>query len=416
MLAARPANPADDPAATEALEILASADELPPPARKVWTFRSALGDARRERWSEQFAGRDLGDPDRAAEAFRALVEADPDDSAAAFNLGLCLAWDGRNAEAVAALDRSVSLDAPERFDHAAAAWTLAEVLRHGAGAEAIADDVISALHLHWPDDQGDPIAALAAFAPIRPVPVPLDPATGEPVSTAIRLAEWLDAPDDSRPPRVLVEVAAGAGSLRLSSPDRPSLEVAEAMVSAELGDQIRIAGRSATPLPLRFLDAAAWLVRVPSGDDDPSALRAAIEDYYENLWVTRPRIGLAGPDGRPRSPAQAASAGDDVTRAKLSAVVTVREGLANRPRMVAMAAGYPFDRLRRRLGLPLDVESSVEPNDVTCMSASELDRLDPATLSSEVLLDALRAARPVCGEATVAKFADTLTRLREPTP
>jgi len=402
-----------DPAATEALAILAAADELPPQARKEWAFRSASSDARRAKWSSAFAGRNLADPDRAAEAFEAIAQKDPDDSAALFNLALCLAWSGRNTEAVAILDRSVALAAPVHFDAAVASWTLAEILRHGAGAEPLADDVSANLQIDWPEFQGDALEALAPFAAIWLVPMPLHPVTGEPVSTTTRLAEWFEDTDGMRPPRVLVEIAVEPGSVRFSSPDLPSLEAAEAIASEHLGDLFRPTRRWSVPLPLRFLDAAAWLVRIPSGEDDPSVRRSAIEHYYENLWVTRPRLGLADADGLPRSPAEAAhsaSGGDLATKAKLATIVLVREGLAARPRMVAMAAGYPFDRLRRRLGLPLEDETAVDPSDVTCMARHDLEQLKLLDLSAEVLVEAHLASLSVCEDSTISRFADEIAR------
>lgn len=407
----------DDPAATEALDVLASADELPPAARMEWSFRSPVGIDRQKRWTNAFEGQDLADPERAAEAFATILEEDPDDSAALFNRALCLAWSGRNDEAVFALDQSVTLDAPDRPDQAVTAWSLAEVLRHGAGAERLADDVSSVLQVDWPESQGDPLVAIAGFAPLRVIPVPPDPITGQPVSVSIRLAEWLDPSEDSRSPRVLAQVALAPNSVRFSSPDRPSLELAEEILDEQLGDRFLPTSRWSTPLPLRFLDAAAWLVRVPPDEDDPAAHRSAIEHYYENLWITRPRIGLAGPDGLPRTPAEASRAatnGDLVARVKLTAVISGREALAARTRMTLLAAGYPFDRLRRRLGLPVEDESSVEASDVTCMSREELDQLDPSTLSDDVLAEAIRAARAVCDEATVEKLVNALAERGAP--
>ena len=67
---------------------------------------------------------------------------DPTDAHARFNQGICLAWLGRNAEAVAALDLAVQAMA----DRPSPTWPstpglLAEVLRQGGGAETLADDL-----------------------------------------------------------------------------------------------------------------------------------------------------------------------------------------------------------------------------------------------------------------------------------
>ena len=127
----------------------------------------------------------------------------------------------------------------------------------------------------------------------------------------------------------------------------------------------------------------------------------------EQIWITRPRLGLADQAGRPRSPAEAAQ-GDEVARAKLEAVVKFREQLAIRPRMAAIVEGYPFDRLRRRLGLSVNDEGTIDRADVTSMGRDELDGLDPAGLADPVLVEAHRAAVGVCDPATVERFASAL--------
>ena len=55
-----------------------------------------------------------------------------------------------------------------------------------------------------------------------------------------------------------------------------------------------------------------------------------------------------------------ASRGDAVARAKLTAVVRLREQLGNRPSALLLYQGYPFDRLRRRLGLELVYPGAVD--------------------------------------------------------
>ena len=115
------------------------ADELPAPARAVPKFRGPTDASARPRWDRAFEGRDLSDLDRAAEVFADLTRAAPDDSAAAFNLGLCLAWKGENRPALAALDLCLQTEADQT--QAIAAGVLAEVLRQGGGAEELANDL-----------------------------------------------------------------------------------------------------------------------------------------------------------------------------------------------------------------------------------------------------------------------------------
>ena len=68
-----------------------------------------------------------------------MTQADEQDTAAWYNLGLARAWIGENATAIEALDRFVALETDESA--AAEAWTLAEVLRCGHGMEEQADYV-----------------------------------------------------------------------------------------------------------------------------------------------------------------------------------------------------------------------------------------------------------------------------------
>ena len=54
--------------------------------------------------------------------------------------------------------------------------------------------------------------------------------------------------------------------------------------------------------------------------------------------------------------------------------------------------GYPFDRLRRRLGLELVYPSAVDMQDLGCASGAELDLLDLATLDDSRLVEAFTSA------------------------
>src|SRR5262249_17266362 len=129
----------EHPAALKALETLAGAGDLPMAARSEYRFLTPLGDARRSRWDARFRGRNFEELAVAAAAFASLADDDPTDGRARFNQGLCLAWLGRNLEAVDALDRAVRALATDEPEIATEAWILAEVLRQGGGAESIAD-------------------------------------------------------------------------------------------------------------------------------------------------------------------------------------------------------------------------------------------------------------------------------------
>src|SRR5581483_11345029 len=197
--------------------------------------------------------------DEAAAVFAALASARPGDSSARYNLALCLAWSGRNAEAIEALDVAVTLDAAERFEDAVSAWTLAGILRQGAGAEPLADDFDHALVLARDPDDPEP-EDLAPAGAVRSVPLPPEAEGGR-----VRVLEWLDRPLPEPDPAlrladlpVLLGAALRTASeARFSSPRAEGLMQIEDILSGALGDD-RPADRRSTPLPLHLLDAAVW--------------------------------------------------------------------------------------------------------------------------------------------------------------
>ncbi|MBX6312109.1 MAG: hypothetical protein IRY99_04200 [Isosphaeraceae bacterium] len=420
-----------DPAASQALAYWATAHDLPAAARATYRFRTPRDERRRARWDARFHDRDMGDLEVAAAAFADLAKIDPEDAPAWFNWGLCLAWQGQNASAISALDRAVRLDAAEHFDAAVEAWMLAEVLRQGAGAEGLADDLSHSLTLPWRATDGDPVAWLSSFAILRALPAPIDPVSDQPSHPGARLFEWLDRPlpEPSAPlmvddlPRVRASVIITNESLRCSSPSVPLMIEVERDLLSALGDEERPLDRRSTPLPLALMDAAVWLVRLPDGLDESARqnlLREAVERYYEDDWIFAPRHGLAGPDDsqavaspievyrRLRDLQGEAGGRAAVLRAKLEAVIRVREQLAARPHVRGLYGGYPFDRLRRRLGLePID-PAAVDPADVSCMSADELERLEVASLDEARLVEAYRSARAVCDPWTTGRLAKVL--------
>ncbi len=95
-------------------------------------------------------------------------------------------------------------------------------------------------------------------------------------------------------------------------------------------------------------------------------------------------------------------------RAKLTAVVRLREQIGSRPSARRLYHGYPFDRLRRRLGLELVDPSTVELLDLACADPVELDALDPAALDDVRLADAVASAAGLRDDARTARFAGEL--------
>ena len=372
---------------------------------------------RRERWDRVLRSRDLTDLAAAAEAFGILAENGDGDGRAWFNRGLCLAWLGANGAAVQALDQaSRAAAAATEPDVAVTAAALAEVVRQGASAEAHADDLNRIALITWTDTSGpNPAAFLDARDDVRVLPHPVDPATGQPSRPDLDLFEWLDRSSGTPVRRLLATVIRARATLRLSGPDPNLLERAVVEVVRRAGPQIARIERQTAPLPLAFLDAAIWSIRLdPALDPDEvdRINRAAVEQFYEATWINQPRHGLDGLS--PLAASARANLGDDVLLAKLLGVVRVREQLGSRPSAVRLYQGYPFDRLRRRLGLATVDPEAVDPSEPASMSAAELDALDPAALDGFALVEAFGSASALGDDARTARFAAALAD-RDPT-
>lgn len=394
-----------DRAAIEALDRLASAPDLPALARKDFRFQPPGDDAARERWNVCFQNADLENLDRAATAFASLADSDPGDLAAWRNLALCRAWRGDNRAAITALERLVQAAAGPNPATAQEAWALAEILRAGAGAEVLADDLSHAATIPLGPDDGDPTAVLPNLLPVT--------LSGDLPLAEARVFEWLDRPmpRDERNwnardlPLVLATVVLTPGQLRLSSPDPAA--VGEALEL--LGPLRDRAERTATPLPLRLLDASLWTFRLPPGLDATTRCqltRESIEHRLENVWIHWPRQGLG--NRSPREAARAASQGDLTARAQLEGVVQLRAELGARPRLAELYAGYPFERLRRRLGLPIEEASAIDPDDFSCASLDELRALEVSQLNDIRLADAYLSAVGLLEDSLISTLGEAL--------
>jgi tetratricopeptide (TPR) repeat protein len=410
----------DSRAAQQALATLESAADLPLAARTSYRFRQPSDPARRSAWDARMRLQGDQELETTADVFGRLAAEDPTDAAAWYNRALCLAWMGKNVEAIACLDRVVGLEAERAFDLAVDAWTLAEVLRQGGGAETLADDLRFACTIVW--KPSDTSWLLDEFPEIQRIPTPRAPGATVEERSEIEVFEWLDRPVSqlagrraatALPPTVLASVYIKGHTLRLSSPRVETLERIEEILFPRLENGGGSVRREASPLPLPFLDADVWIFRIPPDlepDRADQLSRESVERYLEDQWIHRPRPGL---DGRsPLAASVAASRGDSVARAKLTAVIRLREQLGNRPSAILLYQGYPFDRLRRRLGLEMFYPSAVDPKDLGCASAEELDRLDPATLDDARLVEAFTSAAGLKDDARTGRLAAELLKRR----
>jgi tetratricopeptide (TPR) repeat protein len=407
--------------ARQALQTLESAPDLPLVARKVHRFRKPTSESQRARWDHALrlgASEELTD---AIDRFRALTDEAPEDAAAWYNLGLCLAWSGDDRRAIDCLDRATTLDAEGEQKRAVEAWALAEILRQGGGAETLADDLRYACTFPW---ESENTPQFEAHVPeLRRIPTPRDPTRSDHHAVELEVLEWLDRPFPAAGsvrtevdlPRVLATVYIGEGTLRLSSPRVDTLEQVEERLRRLMGGELPPGERVAAPLPLPFLDADVWTTRMPEGIDRELAhglTREAVESYYENTWIHRPRQSLDGLS--PLAASLDARRGDAVARSKLEAVVLVREQLGGRPSAAALYQGYPFDRLRRRLGLEMVHPELVDPHDVSCASLPELQQIQPEDLDDPRLADAFHSAAGLRDDSLTARFAEELVHRASP--
>jgi tetratricopeptide (TPR) repeat protein len=400
----------DDAAALHALELLESSEELPAAAKASYRFRWPQPEVVRARWSAALGDVEMLDLDQVADEFRKLSAADESDYDALYNHAICLAWRGENARAVEALKAFASRVVEDQFDASVDACVLAEILAQGSGAESVASDLNHTLIVDWPQVAGDPLPRLQRAAVLTAQPIPRDRETGDPVVNDVRAFEWLDrgmpSPQDDLAridlPRVLASVVVTPKTLRFSSPDVWRLKQVEWTLANAFEDVKTGLERHSSPRPIRLMDADIWTFRIPPGSDPAlreQLDREAVERYFEDAWIHQPRSGLSlTNEGGPVTPFHASRLArrDGVPSrqisARLEATIRVREQLACRPRTAALYGGYPFDRLRCRLGLPLIYEATVDPSDVSCMNEDQLAELDPASLDLSTLKDGYRSA------------------------
>lgn len=416
----------DDRAAAEAIELLKNAIELPAIARTFPTFLEPTSDERRRKWNAAFEDPTVADTAAAEATFAKLAARDAGDTSALFNQAICLTWMGENERAIGVLDRFVTLEIATVADwktsraRAVQAWMLAEVLRQGAGAERLCDDVSHAIVVErgdqdefWRDHIKHLLGFIGELVPIHPVDstakteLPLEKANVFELRRRGRNDRSpSEIPEVKDLSRVIALIVFTREFVRMSNPDPRGIEELAAIWS-EIDPERGV--REAIPLPPPLWDAAIWTFRLPSHivREHPAydpLVRAAVEDWFENIWITLPRHGLD--EESPRRAAALIELGDREAEARLAAIVDMREQLGRRPSTALLYQGYPFDRLRRRLGLPLDDPETVDRDDLACASGFELDRLDISALTDSRLVEAFESSIALGDDARSARFAE----------
>jgi hypothetical protein len=395
----------ENAAALQALDRLESSPQLPHAAKRPWTFQPPDGPEAAARWDRVLQADDAARLDEATAAFARISEQNPDDVSAAFNHILCLAWSGENPAAIRQISEVMPNATTRNFTLGVSLATLGAILRQGAGAEEYADALRYHLDIPWDSSSSDPEAAFDPEIPWRPVPLRGDPGLGLPTPEVARVYEWIDRPpldaaetfDYDDVPEILALVVVSRDRVRLTSTDPfRLLALQEHLESRALpeGDFLR------APLPIAMMDAGVWSFRLPEGlapETRGAIQREAVEHYFEFIWIARPFLSLADHDSfdQSQTPAQAAaraSDGDYVARAKLTALVDLAEQLGKRPATAEMYQGYPFDRLRHRLGLTLTGDDLVDPAEIASMPLSGLRSLDLSALDSTELAEVIDSA------------------------
>ncbi len=355
----------------------------------------------------------------AAEAFGRLAAQIPDDAEAWFNRALCLAWAGLDRQAIECLDQVTGLEADNDPKKAVEAWTLAEILRQAGGAESLSDDLRYACTFAWSAEQTASLRT--SFPEIRQIP-----------TRAIPRA----------PRRRLGTSRCWSGSIVPFRQPRQSLARATSRVCwprftsrrLQSGSPVRGSRRSSWPRRScggcwgpRSSRWNAWPPPCPSPSWTPmSGPPGYLQDSIATLptdWrgkrsnpITR-TSGFTGParawTDSPRWPRPRMRRGDAVARAKLEAVVQVREQLGSRSSAIAMYQGYPFDRLRRRLGLDLVHPDAVDIQDLSCAGPAELQDQNAHDLDDVRLVEAFKSAAGLREDELTTRFAAELAR-RQP--
>jgi tetratricopeptide (TPR) repeat protein len=375
---------------------------LPAPARQEYTFLPYPEQAppeRRSAWDNALRGAATGKLADAARAFQELCESDPENAAAWYNLGIVRAWLGDNLRALEALDKHVSLEPDE--SKAAAAWSLAEVLRLGDGMEDYSDYVEhDALYeirnpqmmidflQRWDNEQR--LGGVKNDEEQRTLMgIVLD-----------REGGLVQAGANVQPGRFGTYFALAGGYFRLWTTNREVLErirhEAEQSAGASLSEPRR--SRKNAKFSDVFIDALIFPLRTEETDKAQAIIREHGQRYLEEQWARRSLKSLSG-----TTPLDAA--GHANLRKKLLGAVQFLEACAAGPNQT-----FDFDRLRHKLGIgPKPAGEAVNQQlAFDAMSAADLAALAIEKLDVAQLDQAQKAAQKLDAQELGVHFAKAL--------
>jgi tetratricopeptide (TPR) repeat protein len=396
--------PADEQLKQSFAQIFGEQSGFPAAARTDYAFRSpahVADNQRRRTWEQAVNASDLGRLSSAVKVFEQLTQADEQDAAAWYNLGIARAWMGENGPAIEALDKFTALESDEAA--AADAWTLAEVLRLGHGMEEQADyrEYSVAYQLR------DPQALVGVLQQLeqtrRLVGVQINEQEGILSGVIVEALPVLtvgSAGGQMVAPQAYIMLIRDL--LRIWFPKKEPFDKVRTEIEQRLGSSLSAPRERAGPA--HYGDVVAEAVVIPAGPMPEEEAKQRILDharhYFEDVWIHRPLRAL-----NHVPPIDAT--GTATLRKKLRGVIQFLQQCAS----LGGRSSYDFDRLRRKLGLSGEATPATASGpalDIGAMGAAELSGLVTESLSTDQLEQAYQSAKKLDAGELTAKFAVAL--------
>jgi tetratricopeptide (TPR) repeat protein len=344
-------------------------------------------------WSTAHARGQSGKLGDALAAFEDVANANEQDAAAWYNVGLLRAWLGDNEGALDALDEYVQLEPDEK--QAAAAWATAEVLRFGEEMTGRCDHLEHRVVFEIKDPQH-----LAEKLNQEKRLTDLHQAQG--VLGGTLLDRDVPAGHENfahfeLPQVIAYLVIVGMRELRLMHSDPELLDKGRRHVVELAGPALGEPHLDQRPAPFPEVAQFLFSIRFPPGLGEEQVkrlLETHLERHFEERWLQAPLRSLG-------EVAPVDATGHDELRKKLRGVVDFEEDLTRS----TLPLPYDFNRVRRKLGLPAPAAPAPAAPEINAMSAAELAALTIGELADNQLHDAFQAAQRLDAGDLAANFA-----------
>ncbi len=393
--------------------LFGAASQLPQTAREAHALRppadSTSAEAR-QLSNTATAAVKSGRLSAALAACEKVIETDPANAVALYNLGLIRAWRGDNAKAIEAFDQYVRLESDEAL--AAGAWKLALVLSFGRGLENQADYVQHTLLYQVRDAKVffDFLQKLREENRLVNVQVSEDQNALSGVlleKAALGLVTTTGLP--SGPAKLGAYLLLVGGMLRFWNTSQPAIDQLRQELLARGG--VGLGEPRQQRVQAGFSDVLTEVLAFPLGAASQEAAiaetREHIRKYFEEQWISKPIPSLGGV-----TPKDAVA--NPELRKKLVGLVDFIEDCSH-----LVADTYDFQRLREKLGLVLNPQAaaamatasapaSASDIDIDSLSSTELAALPADKLNPAQLDRAFRAAQKVGSMELASQFARIL--------